>query len=92
MIKIEKYPDVVKVYHPIKTLTFDRTRFELISDNIYFVTRKSITSKEIIRKKGNIEELSASNWYCIYNRFNAIYNDKNMKSVDVDHLIKERII
>jgi hypothetical protein len=92
MIKIEKYPDVVKVYLPIKTLTFDRTQFELISDNIYFLTRKSITSKEIVRQKGNIDELNMGHWLCIETRYQTNFNDNNLKSVDVEFLIKENII
>lgn len=92
MIKIEKFPDIVKVYHPITTITFNRDRFDLLCENIYLITRKSTTSKEIVRKKGNIEELNAANWLCIHNRFNAIYNDITTKSVDVDYLIQKGII
>lgn len=92
MIKIEKFPDVVKVILPIKTLTFDRTQFELISDNIYFLTRKSTISKEIIRQKGNIDDLNMGHWMCINSRYQIYFNDHNLKSLDVDFLIKDGII
>jgi len=92
MIKIEKYPDVVKVYLPIKTLTFDRTQFELITDNIYFITRKSTISNEIIRQKGNIDDLNMANWLCLYHKHQAHFNDPSFKSLDVDFLINEGII
>lgn len=92
MIKIEKYPDVVKVHLPIKTLNFDRTQFELISNNIYFLTRKSTISKEIIRQKGNIDEMNMGHWMCLYNSYQTNFNDPNLKSLDVEFLIKEGII
>lgn len=92
MIKIEKYPDVVKVILPIKTLTFDRTQFDLISENIYFLTRKSSISKEIIRQKGNIDDLNMGHWMCLNNRYQTYFNDPNLKSLDVEFLIKDGII
>lgn len=92
MIKIEKYPDVVKVILPIKTITFDRTQFDLISENIYFLTRKSTISKEIIRQKGNIDDLNMGHWMCLNGRYQTNFNDPNLKSLDVEFLIKDGIL
>jgi hypothetical protein len=92
MIKIEKNSYEVFVELPIKTLKFDRDQFDLISDNIYFLTRKSSISKEIIRQKGNIEDLNMGHWLCIKNKYQTNFNSYTIKSLDVEHLIKEFII
>ena len=92
MIKIEKNTYEVFVELPIETLKFDRAQFELISDNIYFLTRKSSISKEIIRQKGNIEDLNMGHWLCLKNKYQTKFNDPNLKSLDVEYLIKKFII
>jgi len=92
MIKIEKNTYEVFVELPIKTLKFDRAQFELISDNIYFLTRKSSISKEIVRQKGNIEDLNMGHWLCLKNKYQTNFNSNELKSLDVEHLIKEFII
>jgi hypothetical protein len=92
MIKIEKFIEEVIVELPIKTLKFDRDVFDKISDNIYFLTRKSSISKEIIRQKGNIEELNMGHWMCLSTRYQSNFNDPKLKSLDVEFLIKEHII
>jgi|688.fasta_scaffold188780_3 hypothetical protein len=92
MIKITKDTYYVYVELPITTLTFDRTQFDLISDHIYFLTRKSSISNEIIRQKGNIEELNMGHWLCIKNKYQTKFNDHTLKSLDVEYLISQYII
>jgi len=92
MIKIEKNSYEVFVELPIKTLKFDRAQFELICDHIYFLTRKSSISNEIIRQKGTIEELNMGHWMCISNKYQSNFNDHNMKSLDIEYLISEHLI
>jgi hypothetical protein len=92
MITITKNSYEVFVELPIKTIKLDRTRFDLITDNIYFLTRKSSISNEIIRQKGNIEDLNMGHWLCIESRYQTNFNDHKMKSLDVQHLIYEFII
>lgn len=92
MIKIKKTLTNVLVHLPIKTLNFDRDHFELISDHIYFLTRKSSISDEIIRQRGNIEDLNMGHWLCIDNKIQTNFNDYKLKSLDVDYLKKELII
>jgi hypothetical protein len=92
MIKITEHEYTVTVELPIRTLEFNKVAFNLISDNIYFLTRKSSISKEIIRQKGNIEDLNMGHWMCIANRYQTNFNDHSMKSLDVEHLISEYLI
>jgi hypothetical protein len=92
MIKITKNKYEVFVELPITTITFDRTQFDLISDHIYFLTRKSSISDEIIRQKVNIEELNMGHWLCLRNKYQTNFNDHTMKSLDVEYLIREHII
>jgi hypothetical protein len=92
MIKITKENYKVIVELPIRTLEFDRAAFDLISDHIYFFTRKSSISSEIIRQKGNIEDLNMGHWMCIANRYQTNFNDHTIKSLDVEHLISEYLI
>lgn len=92
MIKITKENYKVIVELPIRILEFDRAAFDLISENIYFLTRKSSISSEIIRKKGNIEDLNMGHWLCIANRYQTNFNDYTTKSLDVEHLISEYLI
>jgi hypothetical protein len=92
MIKITEQEYTVIVELPIRTLEFNKVAFNLISDNIYFKTRKSSISNEIIRQKGNIEDLNMGHWMCIANRYQTNFNDHSMKSLDVEHLISEYLI
>jgi hypothetical protein len=92
MIKIKKFIEEVIVELPIKTLKFDRDVFDKVSDNIYFLTRKSSISKEIVRQKGNIEELNMGHWMCLSARYQSNFNDITMKSLDVNYLIDQKII
>ena len=92
MIKIEKNQDKVKVYLPIDTLTFDRPHFDEISENIYFIKYMNLTQSGKIREKGNIEDLNMGHWLCIKNKYQTIFNDPNLKSLDVNYLIKQSII
>jgi hypothetical protein len=92
MIKIEKTENLVKVYHPLKTITFDILTFNKICDNIFLIWGDSIIKDKIIREKSNIEELNLSNWYCLDQRHQAKYNDRQQKSLDVEYLIKMGII
>jgi hypothetical protein len=92
MIKITKDTYYVYVELSITTLTFDRAQFDLISDHIYFLTRKSSISNEIIREKGTIEELNMGHWLCLRNKYQTNFNDHTMKSLDVEYLIREHII
>jgi hypothetical protein len=92
MIKITKNKYEVFVELPITTITFDKTQFDLISDHIYFLTRKSSISDEIVRKKGNIEELNMGHWLCLRDKYQTNFNDYAMKSLDVEYLIREHII
>jgi len=92
MIKIEKNKYEVIVELPIKTLTFDRTRFDLISNNIYFLTRKSSSNDEIVREKGNIEDLNMGHWLCLKSKYQTHFNDPYLKSLDVEYLIREHIL
>ena len=92
MIKIEKNKYEVIVELPIETLTFDRTQFELISNNIYFLTRKSSSNDEIVRVKGNIEDLNMGHWLCLKSKYQTNFNDPNLKSLDVEYLIWEHIL
>lgn len=92
MIKITKNEYEVFVKLPIMTLTFDRTQFDLISDHIYFLTRKSSISTDIVRQKGNIEELNMGHWLCIKNKYQTNFNQHQLKSLDVEYLIREFII
>ena len=92
MIKITKNNYEVFVELPITTLTFDRAQFDLISDHIYFLTRKSSISDEIIRQKGTIEELNMGHWLCIKNRYQTQFNDHTLKSLDIEYLISQYII
>jgi hypothetical protein len=92
MIKITKNKYEVFVELPIQTITFDRTQFDLISDHIYFLTRKSSISNEIIREKGTIEELNMGHWLCIKNKYQTNFNQHQLKSLDVEYLIREFII
>lgn len=88
MIEIQKLPDSVKVYLPIKTLNFDRDYFNWISDNIYFIYTQSSTSTKIIREKGKIEDLNMGHWLCLNNKYQSKFNDSTMKSLDVDHIVR----
>ena len=92
MIKITKNNYEVFVELPITILTFDRAQFDLISDHIYFLTRKSSISNEIIRQKGTIEELNMGHWLCIKNKYQTNFNDHTLKSLDVEYLISQYII
>jgi hypothetical protein len=92
MIKIEKTLDKVKVYLPIETISFDREQFDLISDNIYLIRWLTPTETGKVREKGTIEELNMGHWLCIKNRYQTQFNDPNLKSLDIQFLIKENII
>jgi hypothetical protein len=92
MIKIEKFPDVVKVYLPIETLTFDRSQFELISDNIYLIKYPNPDPANIIRDKGNIDDLNMGHWMCLKHKYQTKFNDPNLPSLDITYLLKENII
>lgn len=89
MIKIEKTKEKVSVHLPIRVINFDREYFDWISDNIYFIYSKTPNSNKIIREKGNIEELNMGHWLCLFNRYQANFNDKTMKTLDVDFIIRE---
>ena len=88
MIKIEKYPDTVKVYLPIKTLIFDRAYFDWFSDNIYFFYTQSHTSTKIIREKGNIEDMNMGHWLCLKNHYQPKFNDSTIKCLDVESIVQ----
>ena len=92
MIKITKDSYEVFVELPITTLKFDRDKFELIADNIYFITRETFTSDKIIRKKGNIEDMNMGHWLCLSKKFQSNFNDHKLKSLDVEHLLNLRLI
>lgn len=92
MIKIEKYPDVVKVHLPIETIVFDLYQFNEISDNIYLIRYPNPNPLIIIREKGTIEELNMGHWLSLKKRYQTKFNDSNLKSLDVEFLIKEGII
>ncbi|NBW12729.1 MAG: hypothetical protein EBR82_32360 [Caulobacteraceae bacterium] len=92
MIKIEKTLDQVKVYLPIETLTFDRGQFDLICDNIFLIKYSSHDNSNRIREKSNIEDLNMGHWLCLKNKYQTKFNDPNLKSLDVEYLIKKFII
>jgi hypothetical protein len=92
MIKITKDSYEVFVELPITTIKFDRDKFDLITDNIYFLTRKSLTSDEIVREKGNIEDMNMGHWLCIKHKWQSTFNDHKLKSLDVEHLLNLRLI
>jgi hypothetical protein len=92
MIEILKSNGEVIVNLPMKILNFDLHVFNSISDEIYFIKTLSPDSNKIVREKGSIEEMNMSHWLCLKNRYQAIYNDPNLKSLDVNHLIKLNII
>ena len=92
MIKIEKFTDVVKVELPMKTLIFDRTQFDLISENIYFKMCVDTNNRFLVREKGNIDDLNMGHWMCLSNRYQTYFNDPNLKSLDVEFLIKDGIL
>lgn len=88
MIKIEKTEYLVKVHLPIKTLKFDRPYFDWICDNIYFISTQSPTSSKIIREKGNIEDLNMGHFMCLFEEYQADFNDKTIKSLDVESIVE----
>jgi hypothetical protein len=92
MIKIEKYPDVVKVHLPIETLIFDLHQFNKISDNIYLIRYTNQDLSSIVREKGTIEELNMGHWLCLKKRYQTKFNDPKLKSLDVEYLLKEGIV
>ena len=92
MIKIEKTLDNVKVYLPIKTLTFDREQFDEISENIYLIKWMNLTESGKVREKGSIEDLNMGHWLCIKNKYQTQFNDPELKSLDIQFLIKQNIL
>ena len=92
MIEIVKNNGEVKIYLPMEILTFELHEFNQISDEIYFIKSFNIDSNKIIREKGSIEEMNMAHWLCLKNRYQALYNDPNLKSIDVNHLIKLNLI
>ena len=88
MIKIEKTEYLVKVHLPIQTINFDRSYFDWLCDNIYFFSTQSPTSTKIIREKGNIEDMNMGHFLCLKNEYQADFNDKSMKVLDVESIVE----
>jgi hypothetical protein len=89
MIKIEKTEYLVKVHLPIQTINFDRPYFDWLCDNIYFLSTQSPNSIKIIREKGNIEDMNMGHFLCLKNEYQANFNDKNMKVLDVESIVED---